>query len=114
MLAVAPPLDDAFLDEARQALAEDVARHPERLLELVEAAPAEEQIAQHRLGSAIGVAVLIALLNDSTGGDLMAGLRRGWWFLFAAGLGTAALALAIGPIGAPASKRAPSPEPAPM
>jgi EmrB/QacA subfamily drug resistance transporter len=51
-----------------------------------------------QLGSAIGVAVLIALLNDSTGGDLLAGLRRGWWFSLGAGLGTAALALAIAPL----------------
>jgi EmrB/QacA subfamily drug resistance transporter len=51
-----------------------------------------------QLGSAIGVAVLVALLNGSTGGDLLAGLRRGWWFSLGAGLGTAALALAIAPI----------------
>lgn len=56
-----------------------------------------------QLGAAIGVAALVALLNDSTGGDLLAGLQRGWWFSLLAGLGTAALALAIGPIGAPAS-----------
>jgi EmrB/QacA subfamily drug resistance transporter len=60
-----------------------------------------------QLGAAIGVAVLVALLNDSTGGDLLAGLRRGWWFSLAAGLGTAALALAFGPIGAPATHRPP-------
>jgi EmrB/QacA subfamily drug resistance transporter len=59
-----------------------------------------------QLGAAIGVAVLVALLNDSTGGDLLAGLRRGWWFSLAAGLGTAALALAFGPVGAPAKRRA--------
>ncbi len=53
-----------------------------------------------QLGSAIGVAVLVALLGDSTGGDLLAGLRRGWWFSLAAGLGTTALALAL-PVGAP-------------
>ncbi|HEV7482940.1 MAG TPA: DHA2 family efflux MFS transporter permease subunit [Solirubrobacterales bacterium] len=60
-----------------------------------------------QLGAAIGVAVLVALLNDSTGGDLLAGLRRGWWFSLAAGLGTAALALAFGPVGAPARRDAP-------
>ena len=54
-----------------------------------------------QLGSAIGVAVLVALLNDTTGGDLLAGLRRGWWFSLGAGLGTAALALAFGPVGSP-------------
>jgi EmrB/QacA subfamily drug resistance transporter len=57
-----------------------------------------------QLGAAIGVAALVALLNDSTGGDLLAGLQRGWWFSLLAGLGTAALALAIGPIGAPATR----------
>jgi EmrB/QacA subfamily drug resistance transporter len=60
-----------------------------------------------QLGAAIGVAVLVALLNDSTGGDLLAGLRRGWWFSLAAGLGTAALAVAFGPVGAPAKRPAP-------
>jgi EmrB/QacA subfamily drug resistance transporter len=60
-----------------------------------------------QLGAAIGVAALVALLNDSTGGDLLAGLRRGWWFSLAAGLGTAALALAIGPLGARAPKAGP-------
>jgi EmrB/QacA subfamily drug resistance transporter len=61
-----------------------------------------------QLGAAIGVAILVALLNDSLqGGDLLAGLRRGWWFSLAAGLGTAALALAFGPVGVPASRRAP-------
>jgi len=51
-----------------------------------------------QLGAAIGVAILVALLNDSTGGDLLAGLQRGWWFSLLAGLGTATLAFAIGPI----------------
>jgi hypothetical protein len=64
-----------------------------------------------QLGSAIGVAVLIALLNDSTGGDLLAGLRRGWAFSLATGLATAALALAFGPVGSRVSR--PSPQPIP-
>jgi EmrB/QacA subfamily drug resistance transporter len=55
-----------------------------------------------QLGAAIGVAVLVALLNDTTGGDLLAGLRRGWWFSLGTGLGTAALALAFGRVGVPA------------
>lgn len=59
-----------------------------------------------QLGAAIGVAVLVALLNDSTGGDLLAGLQRGWWFSLLAGLGTAALAVAIGPIPSPATRSA--------
>ena len=57
-----------------------------------------------QLGSAIGVAVLVALLNDSTGGDLLAGLQRGWWFSLGTGLGTAALALAFGRVGVPAKR----------
>ena len=40
-----------------------------------------------------------------TGGDLLAGLQRGWWFALGAGLGTAALALAFGPVGAPRRSR---------
>jgi EmrB/QacA subfamily drug resistance transporter len=57
-----------------------------------------------QLGAAIGVAVLVALLDDSTSGELLAGLQRGWWFSLLAGLGTAALALAFGPIGSPAKR----------
>lgn len=58
-----------------------------------------------QLGSAIGVAALVALLNDSLqGGNLLAGLQRGWWFSLLAGLGTTALALAFGPVGAPAKQ----------
>jgi EmrB/QacA subfamily drug resistance transporter len=63
-----------------------------------------------QLGAAIGVAILVALLNDTTSGNLLAGLQRGWAFSLAAGLGTAALALAFGPIGVPASIPAPEPE----
>ena len=34
----------------------------------------------------------------ATGGDLLSGLRRGWWFALGAGSATAALALAIAPL----------------
>jgi EmrB/QacA subfamily drug resistance transporter len=62
-----------------------------------------------QLGAAIGVAILVALLNGSVqGDDLLAGLRRGWWFSLAAGLGTAALAAAFGPVGH--AYEAPAPE----
>ena len=64
-----------------------------------------------QLGSAIGVAVLIALLNDTTGGDLLAGLQRGWAFALAAGLATAALALCFGPVGSRAPRAVPEPIP---
>jgi EmrB/QacA subfamily drug resistance transporter len=60
-----------------------------------------------QLGAAIGVAVLIALLNDTTSGNLLAGLQRGWAFSFGAGLVTAALALAFGPVGSPSTRAAP-------
>jgi EmrB/QacA subfamily drug resistance transporter len=60
-----------------------------------------------QLGSAIGVAALVALLGGTTGGDLLAGLQRGWWFSLAAGLGTAAIALAFGPVGATKTEQAP-------
>ena len=63
-----------------------------------------------QIGAAIGVAALVALLDDTTGGDLLAGLRRGWWFSLIAGLGTAALALAFGPVGARARQLEPEPE----
>jgi EmrB/QacA subfamily drug resistance transporter len=51
-----------------------------------------------QLGTAIGVAVLVALL-DGAGGDLLTGLRHGWAFILGAGLGAAALAFALGPLG---------------
>ncbi len=62
-----------------------------------------------QLGSAIGVAILVALL-ESTGTDLLTGLRRGWWLCLGTGLGTALLALAIGPIGAESTRREPAGE----
>jgi hypothetical protein len=55
-----------------------------------------------QLGSAIGVAVLVALI-DSAGGDLLHGLRSGWWFALGSGLGAAALAFAL-----PARTKAPA------
>jgi EmrB/QacA subfamily drug resistance transporter len=66
-----------------------------------------------QLGAAIGVAVLVALLGDTVSGDLLAGLQRGWWFSLLAGLGTAALALAFGRVGAPAPDQEPEPSSAP-
>jgi MFS family permease len=63
-----------------------------------------------QLGSAIGVAALVALTTGpAQNGDLLAGLRRGWWFSLAAGLGTAALALGFGRVGAPAARPAAEP-----
>jgi MFS family permease len=61
-----------------------------------------------QLGSAIGVAALVALVTGPLqDGNLLAGLQRGWWFSLAAGLGTAALALALGPVGAPVRRQTP-------
>jgi EmrB/QacA subfamily drug resistance transporter len=48
-----------------------------------------------QLGVAIGVAILIALIDGS--GELLTGIRHGWWFALGAGLGATALAVAIGP-----------------
>jgi EmrB/QacA subfamily drug resistance transporter len=60
-----------------------------------------------QLGSAIGVAALVALVTGpARDGDLLAGLRHGWWFSLAAGLGTAALALGFGRVGIPAARPA--------
>ncbi len=62
-----------------------------------------------QLGVAIGVAILIALIDG--GGDLLAGLRHGWWFALGTGLGTAALAVAIGPAAIRRTDPTPSPHP---
>jgi hypothetical protein len=59
-----------------------------------------------QLGSAIGVAVLVALIGN--GDDLLAGLERGWAFSLATGLATTALALAIGPLPSLAGRAAPA------
>jgi hypothetical protein len=60
-----------------------------------------------QLGSAIGVAILVALL-DSAGGDLLRGIEHGWWFALGAGLGAAALAFSL-----PARAKAPAADAAP-
>jgi EmrB/QacA subfamily drug resistance transporter len=60
-----------------------------------------------QLGSAIGVAVLVALI-DSAGGDLLSGLQHGWWFALGSGLGAAALAFSL-----PARAKAPATDAAP-
>jgi EmrB/QacA subfamily drug resistance transporter len=61
-----------------------------------------------QLGSAIGVAVLIALI-DSSGGDLLHGLRNGWWFALGSALGAAALAFSL-PAQAKTTVREAAPE----
>lgn len=48
-----------------------------------------------QLGSALGVAILIALLADPTPADLLDGLRRGWYFMAGTGVVTAMIALTI-------------------
>ncbi|MDX6662616.1 MAG: hypothetical protein QOG09_718 [Solirubrobacterales bacterium] len=50
-----------------------------------------------QLGSAIGVAILIALLANPAPGELLAGLRRGWWFMVGTGVATSLISLALAP-----------------
>lgn len=57
-----------------------------------------------QLGSAIGVAVFVALLGDPAAVDLLSGLRRGWWLCLATGIAASLLAAAIGPVGAEAAR----------
>jgi EmrB/QacA subfamily drug resistance transporter len=62
-----------------------------------------------QLGSAIGVAVLVALLSGAaTGGDLLSGLRHGWWFALGCGVGTALLAAALPALRRDEKARAPA------
>jgi EmrB/QacA subfamily drug resistance transporter len=49
-----------------------------------------------QLGSAIGVAVLVALLADPAPAELFSHLERGWWFALGTGLAAGLLGLAIG------------------
>jgi EmrB/QacA subfamily drug resistance transporter len=55
-----------------------------------------------QVGSAIGVAVLVALLADPAPADLFSHLQRGWVFALGTGVVAGALALAI---GSPAEER---------
>jgi MFS family permease len=55
-----------------------------------------------QVGSAIGVAVLVALLADPAPADLFSHLQQGWVFALATGVVAGALALAI---GSPAEER---------
>ncbi|HUC00730.1 MAG TPA: DHA2 family efflux MFS transporter permease subunit [Solirubrobacterales bacterium] len=61
-----------------------------------------------QLGVAIGVAVLVALIDGSS--NLLSGLERGWWLSLGAGVAAAALAVAIAPL----RSRAPKPIAAPV
>ena len=56
-----------------------------------------------QLGSAIGVAVLVALLADPLPSELFDHLLRGLWFSAFTGLGTAALGMALGSSAQPSS-----------
>ncbi len=60
-----------------------------------------------QLGSAIGVAVLVALLSAS-GGDLLGGLRSGWAFSLGTGVVTMGLALAFGPASTGSARSEPA------
>ncbi|HVC06905.1 MAG TPA: DHA2 family efflux MFS transporter permease subunit [Solirubrobacterales bacterium] len=66
-----------------------------------------------QIGAAIGVAMLVALLDNPAPGELLTGIRRGWVFSLATGLGTAALALALGPRAARV-EAPPPPRPDPL
>jgi hypothetical protein len=57
-----------------------------------------DSLLHQRLGSAIGVAVLVALLADPAPAELFSRLQRGWAFALGAGIATAGLAMAIGQV----------------
>jgi EmrB/QacA subfamily drug resistance transporter len=48
-----------------------------------------------QIGSAIGVAIFVAIIGESTGRALYDAMRDAWWFTFAMGLGAAGLATAL-------------------
>jgi MFS family permease len=48
-----------------------------------------------QIGSAIGVAIFVAILGDAAGPALLDALRDSWWFILAAGLVAAGLSAAL-------------------
>ena len=69
-----------------------------------------------QIGSAIGVAIFVAIVgNAATGPALLDALRDAWWFILGTGLAAAALATALPASSADltATKPSPTPDPAP-
>lgn len=62
-----------------------------------------------QLGSALGVAILIALLADPAPGELLDGLQRGWVFMAGTGVVTSLICLAVGPVARPVGEAEPVP-----
>ena len=48
-----------------------------------------------QIGSAIGVAIFIAIIGDATGPALLDAMRNAWWFTLGTGLAAAGLAMAL-------------------
>jgi MFS family permease len=65
-----------------------------------------------QIGSAIGVAIFVAIIGDATGPALFDAMRDVWWFILGAGLAAAALATALpGSAAELLAAKAPEPEP---
>ena len=68
-----------------------------------------------QIGSAIGVAIFVAIVGNASGPALLDALRDAWWFILGTGLAAAALATALPASSADltAAKPGRTPDPAP-
>ena len=68
-----------------------------------------------QIGSAIGVAIFVAIVGNASGPALLDALRDAWWFILGTGLAAAALAAALPASSADltAAKPGRTPDPAP-
>jgi hypothetical protein len=48
-----------------------------------------------QVGSAIGVAIFVAIIGDATGPALLDAMRNAWWLILGCGLGAAGLAMLL-------------------
>jgi EmrB/QacA subfamily drug resistance transporter len=65
-----------------------------------------------QLGSALGVALLIAVVGTPAPGDELTAFQHGWWLVLGAGVLASVAATAMGRIRLPAPMAAPAPDPA--
>jgi hypothetical protein len=63
-----------------------------------------------QLGSALGVALLVAVIGTPGPGEELTAFRHGWWLVLGGGVLAALAATAMGRVRLPAPVAAPAPE----